>query len=350
MKNKKSLKYFLVVLFLKGIASAQPDTLKISSGSGSVGSSGNLIPINLTNSISVSGIQFAVGSGNGQLTIEDMETTHRTRGFTVVYQNDKVILYNINGESITSGQGAILNLHVKVSQEAEQEADTLSFIEGPILSNPQALPIEPVVTVAGIFTIEGTTGIELNRFTARVNGNSVDLEWGVNSNNPNIGFEVRRSRNGYVFSKIAHVQNANLHNGRYVYHYKDTNLDEGEYYYRLLEMKINQTIELGTIKTLVVMPHEYALEQNYPNPFNSATASNVGSAGTKIGFSIKQPGHVEIKVYNLLGKEAATIVNREYERGRYFIEYEARNLRSGVYIYKMEVNGFASAKKMLIIR
>ena len=88
-------------------------------------------------------------------------------------------------------------------------------------------------------------------------------------------------------------------------------------------------------------PLVFQLEQNYPNPFNPST---------KISYSIPQQGNVTLKVYDLLGNEVATFVNEEREAGSYEIEFNAINLSSGIYFYKLSAGSFVETKKMILLR
>ena len=85
----------------------------------------------------------------------------------------------------------------------------------------------------------------------------------------------------------------------------------------------------------------YELNQNYPNPFNPTT---------KISYSISTPNYVKIVVYDLLGREVATVVNTFQTAGEYTIDFNATNLSSGIYIYKMESGNFQDIKRMLVIK
>ncbi len=87
--------------------------------------------------------------------------------------------------------------------------------------------------------------------------------------------------------------------------------------------------------------YDFELSQNYPNPFNPSTIIN---------YAVKDAGLVSIKVYDILGKEVAILVNETKEAGNYEVDFNAATLPSGVYIYTMQVNGFTSSKKMLLIR
>jgi hypothetical protein len=86
---------------------------------------------------------------------------------------------------------------------------------------------------------------------------------------------------------------------------------------------------------------EYALEQNYPNPFNPTTT---------IKYQIPISGNVSIKVYDILGKEVAKLVDGYMEIGRYEVDFDASSLASGVYIYRLNVNDFVNVKKMVLLK
>jgi hypothetical protein len=85
----------------------------------------------------------------------------------------------------------------------------------------------------------------------------------------------------------------------------------------------------------------FELTQNYPNPFNPSTTIN---------YSIPKTSFVTIKVYNILGKEIATLVNQEKLQGNYDIEFNASGLPSGIYFYRMQAGSFVSTKKLLLLK
>ncbi len=86
---------------------------------------------------------------------------------------------------------------------------------------------------------------------------------------------------------------------------------------------------------------EFGLEQNYPNPFNPTT---------KIRYSIKNRQLVQIKVYDILGNEVRVLVDEYKDKGNYETEFNALNLPSGVYIYRISVGEFVDVKKMLLVK
>lgn len=89
------------------------------------------------------------------------------------------------------------------------------------------------------------------------------------------------------------------------------------------------------------IPLVYSLSQNYPNPFNPST---------EIKFSIPMSEKVKLIVYDLLGREVATLVNTELQAGEYKLNFSADNLPSGIYLYKLTAGNFSDTKKMTLIK
>ncbi|MEO8666126.1 MAG: T9SS type A sorting domain-containing protein, partial [Ignavibacteria bacterium] len=89
------------------------------------------------------------------------------------------------------------------------------------------------------------------------------------------------------------------------------------------------------------LPDNFKLSQNYPNPFNPTT---------KISFNIPKSGLVTLKIYDMVGKEVATLVNEVKNIGNYEVEFNGSNLSSGTYFYRMESTNFVDTKKMILIK
>ncbi|NIR93647.1 MAG: T9SS type A sorting domain-containing protein, partial [Gammaproteobacteria bacterium] len=87
--------------------------------------------------------------------------------------------------------------------------------------------------------------------------------------------------------------------------------------------------------------YDFSLFQNYPNPFNSSTT---------IPFSIGTSAHVRLKIFNILGQEIVTLVNKVLDSGNYEVTWEAANVASGIYWYQLQSDGFTESKKLLLIR
>ena len=86
---------------------------------------------------------------------------------------------------------------------------------------------------------------------------------------------------------------------------------------------------------------DYKLEQNYPNPFNPTTG---------IKYQLKEKGSVSLRVYDMIGKEVAVLVNENQIKGQHSVTFNAANLPSGVYIYSLRVNGFVQNNKMILMK
>ena len=89
------------------------------------------------------------------------------------------------------------------------------------------------------------------------------------------------------------------------------------------------------------LPTNFVLNQNYPNPFNPTTT---------ISYSVPKTSLVTIKVYDILGREVAVLVNEEKAGGNYEIKFNASNLSSGVYMYRFQAGTFIQSKKMLLLK
>jgi phage terminase large subunit-like protein len=90
-----------------------------------------------------------------------------------------------------------------------------------------------------------------------------------------------------------------------------------------------------------VLPSTFALGQNYPNPFNPATI---------IKYQLPKASFVKISIYDVLGKNVAELVNDRKDAGYYQVEFNASHLASGLYLYKIEADGYTDVKKMMLIK
>jgi hypothetical protein len=109
--------------------------------------------------------------------------------------------------------------------------------------------------------------------------------------------------------------------------------------YYILNDKFNEVTSIDEQDELVVK--EYQLFQNYPNPFNPSTS---------IQYAIRSRQLVTLKVYDVLGNELVTLVNEEKPAGSYEVRFDARDLASGIYFYRLNAGSFRDTKKMLLLR
>jgi hypothetical protein len=136
------------------------------------------------------------------------------------------------------------------------------------------------------------------------------------------------------------------------YSFIDNDVISGKYSYRLKQIDNNGNFEYSKIIEVDLgSPGKFELSQNYPNPFNPVTT---------IKYTLPESGNVKLNVYNLLGEQVAELVDEFKEAGVHTINFSALGgsasggnaygLQSGVYIYKLESNGFVQSKKMTLLK
>jgi hypothetical protein len=188
------------------------------------------------------------------------------------------------------------------------------------------------------------TFVEFNSFTGKVIEESqVELKWETKTGITNDRFEIERSAIENINSewiKIGYVEGSNR--GKDFYSYFDKNIWGGKkFIYRIKQIHTDGSYEYSNEIEIELLPIKYELYQNYPNPFNPIT---------NIKFSLPEKSGVSLKVYDLLGSVVAEIIKSEFDAGFHKVEFNASNLSSGVYIYRLESNKFIQVKKMLLLK
>ncbi|MDP4115010.1 MAG: T9SS type A sorting domain-containing protein [Bacteroidota bacterium] len=184
--------------------------------------------------------------------------------------------------------------------------------------------------------------VELTAFTAASNKDNVVLNWNTKTEVNNRGFEVERKSVDGHFTTIGFVTGNGTSTEQHNYSFTDSKLAQGKYSYRLKQLDFNGNYEYSSaVETEVSTPMNFSLLQNYPNPFNPSTV---------ISFNLPNSGNVKLAVYNLLGQEVATLVNGYKDAGTYNVNFNAKNLNSGVYFYKLEAGSFNQTMKMMLTK
>ncbi len=217
------------------------------------------------------------------------------------------------------------------------------------------------VTVAGLtgfsqFTLNDNTNplpIVLASFTAReIRGQGVRLDWRTLSEINNYGFFVqRRLQNTTAWTDVNTqiIPGHGTTNEPHDYTYTDRTVTPGSWQYRLRQLDFDGTEHFSepiTVTTVTsvkeVAPIEFALKQNYPNPFNPETS---------IKFSVEQTGRATLEIFNLLGQKVATLFDDVVEAGFYeTVRFNATNLASGIYFYRLQSGQKSDLKKLMLIR
>ena len=184
--------------------------------------------------------------------------------------------------------------------------------------------------------------VELVSFSAEVFGGKVNLSWITATELNNYGFQIeRRNAESTEWVNVGFVNGNGSTTETQYYSFSDNSVSIGKYFYRLKQLDFSGTYEYSSEieVTILEVLNDFTLKQNYPNPFNPST---------RISFSIPQNSIVTLKVFDVLGNEIETLVNRDLEAGSYEIEFVGKNLTSGVYFYNITAGEFTKTMKMIL--
>jgi hypothetical protein len=187
----------------------------------------------------------------------------------------------------------------------------------------------------------GLIPVELISFTASIIKSEVVLTWKTATEINNHGFEIERSINGN-FVTIGFISGAGTSTQERLYTFTDNQVAVGSQSYRLKQIDFNGSYSYSnTIEVEVISPLTFSLSQNYPNPFNPTT---------KINYSVPFDSKVTISVYSITGELVTELVNEFVSAGSYSVDFDGRNLASGMYIYKMSAGNFTQTYKMMLMK
>jgi len=198
------------------------------------------------------------------------------------------------------------------------------------------------------------SAVELSSFSASVNGSTVKLNWKTESETNNSGFEIERTsprpslyqgeggEAGRGWETMGFVNGNGRSKSPKYYSFEDRNSGSGKYLYRLKQINNDGQFEYSkTIEVDLGAPKAFDLGQNYPNPFNPTTT---------ITYKLPQASSVKLIIYNLLGQEIEVLVDGYKEIGVHSVEFDASELKSGLYIYKIQASGYIQTRKMTLIK
>lgn len=183
--------------------------------------------------------------------------------------------------------------------------------------------------------------VALSSFEAQAGDNQVALRWTTSSEQNNISFKL--SRDGQMVRVIAAL---NLATGS-TYNWTDENVVNGRTYsYTLSSVDVGGSeVELSTVNATpehqVGVAQEFSLDQNFPNPFNPET---------DISFAVGELTTARLSVFDLTGRELVVLLNGDIEAGAHTIRFDAGELPSGVYFYKLSAPGYSATKKMVLMK
>jgi hypothetical protein len=217
-----------------------------------------------------------------------------------------------------------------------------------ILNQADAVNHRLTGTVTGFSTFtggqQGVMPVEISAFNSSVIGRDVKLNWVTSSEKNNAGFEIQKSVQNSEWNKIGYINGNGTKNTPTNYNFTDSKLNMGKYKYRLKQIDNNGNFEYHILNNVIEIgvPTKFSLSQNYPNPFNPKT---------KIDFQIPNDAKVTMKIYDVSGREIATLLNSEYKKADYYtLDFNATNIASGIYFYRITTDKFIDIKKMVLIK
>ncbi len=276
-----------------------------------------------------------------QLALTESEIMYSWQGQDHLNFVSRMMAPDYNGTALDFSSGDVQDIELSFTMGADwvtencelvafiQNNDGKEILQGTKLALPELAPLP----------------VELTSFTSNASAAGVTLMWTTASEINNHGFEVQRSYDGNIFSAVGFVNgfgtSTEIHN--YTFTDKPENNTSGTFYYRLKQVDMNGQSTYSQVLTVKfdLLPTIYSLAQNFPNPFNPSTT---------IKYTVPQNGPVTIKLYDVTGREVATLVNEVKTVGSYDLKFNASGLASGVYIYRMIAKDFVSVKKMSILK
>ncbi|MDX2129237.1 MAG: T9SS type A sorting domain-containing protein [Chloroherpetonaceae bacterium] len=189
--------------------------------------------------------------------------------------------------------------------------------------------------------------VELSEFKAISTFEGAKLTWRTASETENAGFLIYRDGVQIAsFSEYPGLKGRGTTSNATNYSFIDSTVQFGKTYtYKLRDVSFSGAVRSHEPLTLTISQRvglrEYALSQNYPNPFNPSTT---------IRYQLPEKSNVTIDVYDILGKKVQTLVNGTKDAGNYEVNFNARNLSSGVYFYRIQAGSFTKTLKMMLIK
>ena len=184
--------------------------------------------------------------------------------------------------------------------------------------------------------------VELSTFVYNVEDCNIVLNWLTQTEKNSDKFIVERKTIVTNWESIGSVKASVLSNSPKQYSFTDNKLQSGKYQYRLKMIDNDGTFKYSKIiEAEIALPKKFYLNQNYPNPFNPTTI---------ISYSLPSSFNVKLAIYNTLGQTVKILVNRFENAEYYSVNFNASDLPSGIYLYKLEAGQFSQIKKMILIK
>ena len=238
-----------------------------------------------------------------------------TGNFVIVWQDFRNINWDIYYQRYTS-TGTALEANIKVNDDVGSMHQKVPSIS---------------MDAAGNFVVVwqddryGQTDHDIIGQRYFSNGNPNGANYLIVANGPN----------NAVLSPVVYADNSNI-----IFSWQDNRRSEGwDIYAKIVSWNWNGVTDVEIIDNNMLA--EFSLSQNYPNPFNPSTT---------IRWQMPETGLVTLKIYDVLGREVTTLINRELTAGEHKTIFDSKNFSSGIYFYQLKAGKFIQAKKMILLK
>ena len=188
---------------------------------------------------------------------------------------------------------------------------------------------------------DGNLPVELTAFNAVASGMSIELSWETASELNNAGFAIELAPEGLAFQQALFVEGKGTTNTAQSYKATLTDLAPGTYTLRLKQIDFDGTFAYSSTVEVQIAPSGYELAQSYPNPFNPQT---------RIEYTLPLASHVDLTVFDLLGRKIETLVSQAQPAGTHAVVFNASELPNGTYVYRLTAGAFSETKAMVLVK
>ena len=200
----------------------------------------------------------------------------------------------------------------------------------------QASDVNGNLTIGEFLCYDIGLPVELTSFTINNINNEVVLNWETATELNNYGFNIQR--NGETIGFVPGYGNSTSPKS---YSFTNVPTTSGIYSYRLQQIDNDGTTELSNEISIEIVLNKFELNQNYPNPFNPSTT---------IGFFLNKSEDVSLIVYDIIGSQVAVLAQGSYDEGYNEVIFNASNLSSGMYIYRLQTDSGVLTKTMIVLK
>ncbi|NUN09759.1 MAG: T9SS type A sorting domain-containing protein [Ignavibacteriaceae bacterium] len=301
---------------------------------------------------------FAFDDSNRVYIVYQSSQAASGRGFYLIHGkdyvfSDTILVYNLTSEYVTRNSSFVV---------AGGNGDvTVLYAPGGVRNT---------LVVCDIFrkraNLFGVVPVEFTSFSGQYIDGAVELRWSTGTERNNRGFEVEkfvprgikneepRNEDWESLGKVKGAGNSLTPNN---YFFTDVYPTNGDNKYRIKQIDFDGSYTYSDIINVNAgMANDFVLHQNYPNPFNPSTIIKYSVPSAPLSLAGKGAGGeidgeaVSLRVYDLLGREVATLVNEKQGAGNYEVEFKAGDLPSGIYIYRLTAGSANSTRKMQLVK